>query len=296
MTQWKKRYISTKFRDDKFVVELDPIEKLLFMYFLTNPLTNVAGIYEISLRRIAFDTWIDKDMVQKIINRLTESKKVYYIDWYIILANSNKHQNMENAKIKKGIENVLAWLPKDLIDKIWHIYDSSMTYVWLSNNLDLDSDSNLDLDLELEDSPPSKFIKPKLEEVKESIEDFESTLLEFQKMRKTIKKPMTENAVKLLKKELDKLAPWDEEMQIAIMNKSIMNCWLWVFALKEDEKNDLIDTIIKEYDKQTQICADKWRSDDRENNILMEKRKQLESKYWNEKAMEIRKEIRAKYK
>lgn len=144
MTQWKKRYISTKFRDDKFVVELDPIEKLLFMYFLTNPLTNVAGIYEISLRRIAFDTWIDKDMVQKIINRFTENKKIYYIDWYVILANSNKHQNTDNTKIKKWIDNVLAWLPKDLIDKLWPIYDSSMTHIWLSNNLDLDLDSDLD--------------------------------------------------------------------------------------------------------------------------------------------------------
>jgi len=42
MVQWKKRYISTKFWDDEFIVNLDPIEKLLFMYFLTNPLTNVA--------------------------------------------------------------------------------------------------------------------------------------------------------------------------------------------------------------------------------------------------------------
>lgn len=167
MTQWKKRYISTKFRDDKFVIELDPIEKLLFMYFLTNPLTNVAGIYEISLRRIAFDTWIDKDMVQKIINRFTEYKKIYYIDWYIILANSNKHQNMENAKIKKWIENVLSWLPKDLIDKIWPIYDSSMTHLWLSNNLDLDSDFNSDSELDLESASPSRFKKPKIEEIKE---------------------------------------------------------------------------------------------------------------------------------
>ncbi len=164
MNQWKKRYISTKFRDDKFIIDLDPIEKLLFMYFLTNPLTNVAWIYEISLRRIAFDTWIDKDMVQKIIDRFTESKKIYYIDWYIILANSSKHQNIDNAKIKKWIENVLSWLPKDIIDKIWSIYDSSMTYIWLSNNLDLDSDSNLDSDLE-EETHPSRFIKPKIEEV-----------------------------------------------------------------------------------------------------------------------------------
>lgn len=136
----------------------------------------------------------------------------------------------------------------------------------------------------------------KEKEVKESIIDFESTLLEFQKMRKNIKKPMTENAVKLLRNELEKLAPWDDNIKIAIMNKSIMNCWLWVFPLKEDEKNSLIDSVIQEYDKQTQVCFEKWWSDDTENQKLMEKRKQLESKYWNEKAMDIRKNIKAKYK
>lgn len=136
----------------------------------------------------------------------------------------------------------------------------------------------------------------KEKEVKESIIDFESTLLEFQKMRKNIKKPMTENAVKLLRNELEKLAPWDDNIKIAIMNKSIMNCWLWVFPLKEDEKNSLIDPVIQEYEKQTQVCFEKWWSDDTENQKLMEKRKQLESKYWNEKAMDIRKNIKAKYR
>ena len=143
---WKKRYISTKFRDDNYIIDLDPIEKLLFLYFLSNPLTNVAWIYEISIRRIAFDTWIDKDMVLKIINRFSKKKKIYYIDWYIILENSIKHQNIKNEKIKKWIENVLNELPKSLTDKIWPIYDSSISYIWLRNNSDLDSDLDSDSD------------------------------------------------------------------------------------------------------------------------------------------------------
>ena len=131
---------------------------------------------------------------------------------------------------------------------------------------------------------------------KENIDDFEFTLLEFKKMRNKIKKPMTDNAVELLKKELEKLAPWSKELQIAIMNKSIMNCWQWVFALKDDEIKNATDPIITQYEEQVKICFEKWRADDRENQILTEKRKQIESRYWEEKWWEIRKNIRSKYK
>ena len=41
----KQRYINTKFWDDNYVIQLDPSEKLMFIYFITNPLTNICGIY-----------------------------------------------------------------------------------------------------------------------------------------------------------------------------------------------------------------------------------------------------------
>jgi len=44
----KNRYINTKFWDDPFIAELSIKEKLLYLYLITNPLTNAAGIYEIS--------------------------------------------------------------------------------------------------------------------------------------------------------------------------------------------------------------------------------------------------------
>ena len=46
------RMIKTKFWDDDYISYLDSVEKLLFLYCLTNPLTNIAGIYEITLKRI----------------------------------------------------------------------------------------------------------------------------------------------------------------------------------------------------------------------------------------------------
>lgn len=113
----KNRYINTKFWDDDYTGELDPIEKLLFLYCLTNPLTNISGIYEIRLKRISFDTGIDKDMVLKIFDRFEIAQKIKYHDGWVAIKNFIKHQSV-NPKITKGIDTELKKAPFNLIDWI----------------------------------------------------------------------------------------------------------------------------------------------------------------------------------
>lgn len=95
-------------------MEKDPIEKLLFLYLLTNTLTNIIGIYEISIRRIAFDTGIDKDMVKNILERFEEDDKVKYENGWIAVKNFTKHQ-LDNPKINAGIEALSKEVPDTLI-------------------------------------------------------------------------------------------------------------------------------------------------------------------------------------
>lgn len=100
----KHRYINTKFWDDSYIINLDPIEKLMFLYFLTNPLTNIIGCYEISLKRIAFDTGIDKEMVLKILDRFKRDDKVLYSDGWIAIKNFIRNQKQsDNPKDKINI-------------------------------------------------------------------------------------------------------------------------------------------------------------------------------------------------
>lgn len=62
--------------------------------------------------------------------------------------------------------------------------------------------------------------------------DLRATLIEFLKMRQRIKKPMTNYALELLLKKLDKLAA-SAHVKIAILNQSIINGWQDIYALKE---------------------------------------------------------------
>lgn len=61
--------------------------------------------------------------------------------------------------------------------------------------------------------------------------ELRGALIEFIKMRQKNRKPLTEYALKLLTKKLDKLAG-SEGAKIAILNQSIVNGWQDVYALK----------------------------------------------------------------
>lgn len=117
----KRRQLETKFWDDKYVTNLDPSEKLLFLYLLTNPSTNIAGLYEITVRRIAFDTGFDDVVVENILSRLEKSKKIVRIDDWILIVNFIKYQSV-NPSVLKGIKRCLfEETPEHILSKLMKI-------------------------------------------------------------------------------------------------------------------------------------------------------------------------------
>lgn len=60
------------------------------------------------------------------------------------------------------------------------------------------------------------------------------TIYEFIKMRKLIKKPMTDYALKKMLNKLERISNGSEETAIAILDKSITNNWQDIFELKAD--------------------------------------------------------------
>lgn len=134
----KSRLINTHFWNDNYICNLDPIEKLLFLYFLTNQNTNIAGVYEINLKQVSLDTGIDREMVLKILSRFESEKKIFYFEGFIISSNFIKHQNQQSEKIKSGIENILAELPekvKKFISKQIKGYPYPFTFNIIKSNI-----------------------------------------------------------------------------------------------------------------------------------------------------------------
>ena len=95
----QKRLISVNFWKDNYIADLDLPEKALFNYLLTNPATNVAGIYEINLREVAFDTKADLDFVQKAIDKFQRDGKVQYYKGWLLIRNWIKNQSMNPSMV-----------------------------------------------------------------------------------------------------------------------------------------------------------------------------------------------------
>lgn len=125
--------VDTIFWEDNYTANLDPIEKLLFLYCLTNSSTNICGIYQITLKKIAVETGIDKEMVEKILTRFERDSKVVYRDGWLALKNFIKHQNQKSPQVKKGIERELELVPEYIkvilegMDTLSHLTQPNLT-------------------------------------------------------------------------------------------------------------------------------------------------------------------------
>lgn len=103
--------VDTKFWSDSFIAnQLNPLDRYLFLYFLTNDKTNILGIYELPIKIIATETGIEKEMLVKMLPRL--KGRVYYKDGWVYLKNFLKYQNVSSRDVQTGIENIKKTLPE----------------------------------------------------------------------------------------------------------------------------------------------------------------------------------------
>ena len=78
-------------------------------------------------------------------------------------------------------------------------------------------------------------------------EQLEETFAEFRKMRKAIRKPMTDKAIDLMLRKLERMSV-DPAVQVKILEQSIMNNWSDIYELKNKGTNS----------QTQQSMAEKW--------------------------------------
>lgn len=147
----KLRSVSTAFWSDTFIEELSPNEKLLFLYLITNDKTNMLGIYELSIKKMSFDTGIDKDIILKALKKFEILSKVKYVKNHIVLVNFMKHQNY-NTNMKKSAIDIYNELPNELKNSELSISKDNPLegFERLSNHYGMVSKEEVELELEYE--------------------------------------------------------------------------------------------------------------------------------------------------
>jgi hypothetical protein len=118
----KSRLLRCKFWSDEYISSLEPTQKLLYIYLLTNELTTVAGVYEISIRRMEFDTGLSEKLCGINLDKFQNDNKVFYKNNWIVIRNFIKNQDLKNTSIVKGILNELELIPKEHRQYIESVY------------------------------------------------------------------------------------------------------------------------------------------------------------------------------
>jgi hypothetical protein len=99
----KSRVVKDEIWDDDWFYELDPTEKLVWLFLLTNPRGNIAGIYKLNQKWAAQSVGLDFDVFKTILQRFVRDGKIIYEDNWVALVNFHRHVAYRNASVAQGI-------------------------------------------------------------------------------------------------------------------------------------------------------------------------------------------------
>jgi len=120
----KLRSLNTIIWSDTWFEILSPEEKLLFIYFVTNEKTNMLGVYEISVRKVSFETGIDVVKIEKYLKKFEANGKIRYASNRVLLLNFLKHQNYNFNMMKSAIRTYNS-LPQELKNSKTDTYEET---------------------------------------------------------------------------------------------------------------------------------------------------------------------------
>lgn len=116
-----RRSVNTRIWSDEWFETLKPTERLLWLYLLTNERTNMLGCYEVSMKRISYESGLDESMVRKAFEGFERIGKAYYLGGkYVFLPNWLKNQSM-NTNMVKSAKKDYATLPIGVLEAIYGI-------------------------------------------------------------------------------------------------------------------------------------------------------------------------------
>lgn len=104
------RQVHLSMWQDKWYSELEPTEKLLWVYLLTNPKTTQSGVYEYSERFASFDTGLSRKEVAQALERFREDGRILYNQEAseIMIVNWLKYNSARSPKVAMVIDRELG--------------------------------------------------------------------------------------------------------------------------------------------------------------------------------------------
>jgi hypothetical protein len=112
-----ERGFQTELWTDPYIQGLSPEAKLLFIYLWTNKHCNQAGLYEISLKTMAFDTGLSNESLPGLLSQL-EPKVTWFAEQNLVwVKNFLKRQCKSQSFLIAAAKCLLSLKNKNLVDE-----------------------------------------------------------------------------------------------------------------------------------------------------------------------------------
>ena len=122
------RQFHTQFWKDEFVIELDPLERYLFMYLFTNEMSNIAGIYKLPMRVIANETGLALEFIETTLEKFQRAEKIFYHSGVMWVVNMRKFHQNASPKTMTKVQNLVNDIPDGLAKKAYLYHEKTGKY------------------------------------------------------------------------------------------------------------------------------------------------------------------------
>lgn len=120
MSGKKYSQFHTSFWESSVVESLEPLEKLVYLYFITAPASNIEGVYELRLKAAEVDTGVTRDVILETAKKIEEKKRGGIFEdnegktWVVV---SKAMSRMATSPpIIIAAANLYSTLPRELIE------------------------------------------------------------------------------------------------------------------------------------------------------------------------------------
>jgi hypothetical protein len=115
------RQIHVSIWKDEWFLDLEPAEKLLFIYLFSNEATSLAGIYKLPMKVIEFETGLSRQFIEDTLSKFQLVGKVLYENGIVWVTNMRRYHETKSAKVQTRILSDIALIP-DCPLKIRYLY------------------------------------------------------------------------------------------------------------------------------------------------------------------------------
>lgn len=133
----KQRVVRDEIWDDDWFFDLSSDEKLVWLFLLTNPRGNIAGIYKLNKKWAALATGLDSKTFNTILKKFVKDSKIIDAESWIGLLNFHKHLAYRNDSVAQGILRLYkerTGCPQAL-DSLWvTLLNSTLLYLSVSED------------------------------------------------------------------------------------------------------------------------------------------------------------------